>query len=81
MIKGKSSISRCEIHVLTVQTTTYGEKATLMSWEKTIACFLVSVGFVRAKNDIFFYNPENGMIILLYVDDLLMDMESLSHKT
>ena len=51
-----------------------------MSWEKTIACFLVSVGFVRAKRCIF-YNPENGMIILLYVDDLLMDMESLSHKT
>jgi len=52
----------------------YGEKSAPMEWEETIAPYIVSLGFIRAKNDAcIFYHPVTDMIILLYVDDLYMD--------
>jgi hypothetical protein len=52
----------------------YCEKSAPMEWEDTIAPFIESLGFTRAKNDAcIFFNKETGMIVLLYVDDLYVD--------
>ena len=52
----------------------YGEKSAPMEWEDTIAPFIESLGFTRAKNDsCIFFHKETGMIVLLYVDDLYLD--------
>ena len=52
----------------------YGEKSAPMNWEETIAPFIESLGFTRGENDrCIFFNKETGMIVLLYVDDLLLD--------
>jgi hypothetical protein len=40
----------------------------------TIAPFIESLSFTRAKNDAcIFYRKETGMIVLLYVDHLYLD--------
>ena len=52
----------------------YGEKSAPMEWEDTIAPFIESLGFTRAKNDAcIFFHKDTGMIVLLYVDDLYLD--------
>ena len=53
----------------------YGEKSAPMEWEDTIAPFIESLGFTRAKNDAcIFFHKDTGMIVLLYVDDLTLDI-------
>ena len=47
----------------------YGEKSAPMEWEDTIAPFIESLGFTRAKNDACmffkFFNKETGMSVVI----------------
>ena len=54
----------------------YGEAATPVLWERTIAPWLEDQGFRRGENErSIFWHPDKDLLLLLYVDDCLVDGE------
>ena len=55
----------------------YGEASAPVRWEDTIAPWLEEQGFTRGSNEpCLFHHVERGLVLLLYVDDILADGES-----
>ena len=52
----------------------YGQRSAPRRWEDTLAPWLEAQGFTRGCNDAsIFYRESDGLTVLVYVDDLLVD--------
>ncbi len=50
----------------------YGQRSAGRRWFETLSAWLVSDGFVQGKNDpCLFTNPVTGMVVVVYVDDII----------
>ena len=66
-----------ETHVCKLKKSLYGLKQEPMTWYGGINNFLSSLGFTKTKTDSNIYykeEEENPVILLLYVDDLLLQV-------